>query len=164
MINDTTQEFDALSWSIHIETSLPELRVEGSLNCFQHPEATVVGIEASPPVIYPDSDDHEHLLTYNYEVSEDYLEQTGFNGNAICLKSPSDGSYHVYGSSSHSFSCKELIDVIVDFEQKERPKTNWLGGMDVHHVWFEGLCRVSNSCAFFISWGSWSVWKQVNGH
>uniref|UniRef100_A0A914QB78 Uncharacterized protein n=1 Tax=Panagrolaimus davidi TaxID=227884 RepID=A0A914QB78_9BILA len=53
----------------------------------------------------------------------------------------------------HPLTAKELADLICDFEKEARDKFTWLGGVDVHHVFFEGLDQVGPK-KYEISWGS----------
>ena len=52
------------------------------------------------------------------------------------------------------FTVKELFDHIVEFENKSRPLTDWFGGLDAHHIFFEGLDWSEKDKAFMIIWGS----------
>uniref|UniRef100_A0A914Q449 Uncharacterized protein n=1 Tax=Panagrolaimus davidi TaxID=227884 RepID=A0A914Q449_9BILA len=53
----------------------------------------------------------------------------------------------------HPLTAKELADLICDFEKEARVKFNWLGGVDVHHVFFEGLQQLGPK-KYRIYWGS----------
>jgi hypothetical protein len=50
------------------------------------------------------------------------------------------------------FSILDLMDNILELEREARPTTEWFGGVDVHHVYFEGLCESYG--VFNVSWGS----------
>ena len=52
------------------------------------------------------------------------------------------------------FTVAEVVALIVEFERIDRPKSQWFGGVDCHHVFFEGLRPNSDGDAFRISWGS----------
>ena len=56
--------------------------------------------------------------------------------------------------SEGGFTVKKLIDCKVEFEKEDRPKTNFLGGIDCSHVFFEGLNFSERHDAYSISWGS----------
>ena len=51
------------------------------------------------------------------------------------------------------FTFQELLDNILTFEKEDRPKTQWFGGIDCHHVYFEGLHLQKNG-SYYLSWGS----------
>ena len=50
------------------------------------------------------------------------------------------------------FTLAEVVQNIIDFETARRPLTVWFGGVDKHHVFFEGLKEDGE--AYSISWGS----------
>ena len=59
-----------------------------------------------------------------------------------------------YRNTLGFFTVVEVVAIIVEFERIDRPKSQWFGGIDCHHVSFEGLRLNSNSDgdAFCISW------------
>ena len=48
---------------------------------------------------------------------------------------------------------QEMVDMVVEFEKVDRPKTSWFGGIDAHHVYFEGLCKQKDG-SYSVCWGS----------
>jgi hypothetical protein len=48
----------------------------------------------------------------------------------------------------------ELLDIILEFEKEFRPDSYWFGGIDAHHVYFEGLNSTGTKYEYKISWGS----------
>lgn len=52
------------------------------------------------------------------------------------------------------WTVKALLDCIVQTETAQRKKSEWLGGIDAHHVFFEGLVWDDEAEAYEISWGS----------
>ena len=56
--------------------------------------------------------------------------------------------------ASHSlFRVSDVIKAIELTELETRSKTDWLGGVDLHHICFEGITRVSKN-TYKIQWGS----------
>ena len=51
------------------------------------------------------------------------------------------------------FSCKELMDIIIKFDLEDRPKSLWFGGIDAHHIYFDGL-QMNVDGSYRIQWGS----------
>ena len=79
------------------------------------------------------------------EVSEIFLiGETTLNtkGTEVCHK-----------SKNNRFTVKDLIKAVLVTEKKTRKDTDWFGGIDVHHVYFEGLVKVRKNI-FHICWGS----------
>ena len=56
------------------------------------------------------------------------------------------------------FTCQEIINNIIKFEKIDRSKSKWFGGIDCHHVFFEGIRLVNPDVGqekkYRISWGS----------
>ena len=50
------------------------------------------------------------------------------------------------------FTVQEVLDAIGAFETAARPQTSWLGGINTHHVYFEGLMGKDDH--YMIWWGS----------
>jgi len=58
-----------------------------------------------------------------------------------------------FRSESGAFTVKELMECIVEFEKEDRPKTLWGGGVDCHHIFYDGL-RHTEGKGYQILWGS----------
>ena len=52
------------------------------------------------------------------------------------------------------FSCWDVINNIVEFEMLDRPNSMWCGGLDTHHIYYEGLCFHKESGTVGTCWGS----------
>ena len=50
------------------------------------------------------------------------------------------------------FTVRELVDNIVEFEKEDRLASDWFGGVDTHHRFFEGIYKDKD--AYRICWGS----------
>jgi hypothetical protein len=52
------------------------------------------------------------------------------------------------------FSCWDVIQNIKKFEKLDRPKSKWFGGVDCHHIFYEGIYFNNDKKTLGISWGS----------
>ena len=60
-------------------------------------------------------------------------------------------------AAAAGFTVRALFEAIAKFEAVSRPQTEWFGGVDTHHVFFEGLyeqLEVGALHRYGISWGS----------
>lgn len=58
-------------------------------------------------------------------------------------------------TNKKGFTLKELMNHILTVERLSRPKTDWFGGIDAHHIYFEGLYPVTDhQCTYEVHWGS----------
>ncbi|KAG4065966.1 hypothetical protein HA402_006684 [Bradysia odoriphaga] len=58
-----------------------------------------------------------------------------------------------YQFPTNRVTIKRFVEAIVDFEKQNRPKSDWFGGIDCHHVFYEGLIATEDG-AYIIFWGS----------
>jgi hypothetical protein len=52
-----------------------------------------------------------------------------------------------------TFTVRDLAAAIAETETQTRGETKWFGGIDVHHIYFEGL-TLDKDGVWFIVWGS----------
>ena len=96
------------------------------------------------------------------ELSADEKAQPGFIGKILTLESIwkndeghiVDTTRCVYEKSKGFFTVAEVVASVEAYERIDRPKTKWFGGVDCHHVFFEGLFPNANKDAYGIFWGS----------
>ena len=67
------------------------------------------------------------------------LNSIAFKSEAIVIGSESGESVTHSAKNGKHFTAKELISAIEQTELKTRGNTDWFGGVDVHHIFFEGL-------------------------
>ena len=77
-----------------------------------------------------------------------------FRGPSIRLRSRGDEEVvtHDAPNGSH-FTVRELLRAVEETERRARPRSQWFGGIDVHHVCFEGL-YLWDAGVWTILWGS----------
>lgn len=124
-------------------------------------------IDLTDPNIHPES--LTRLLDITYHISEirkinedefifvdfddNKLNTTGYFDNKLKLLSSITGFEKKYKSNNGIyFTFGELLDIIIDFEKNDRPKSNWYGNMDCAHRYFEGFNQIEDG--FEIMWGS----------
>ena len=85
-------------------------------------------------------------------------------GNEITFaktwKSSDDGTIlgtnkKTYTNQKDYFTVAELVDCIIDFEKIDRSSIkSWFGGVDCHHVFFEGVFHNEEKNTYSCWWGS----------
>ena len=93
-----------------------------------------------------------------HEVTEEQLAANVFNSPEINLVwSPGPGCdylvVHRDAPNGTHFTLQDIIDTIVGAETLFRPHSDWFGGIDTSHTFFEGFSRLGDH-TFSISWGS----------
>ncbi len=77
-----------------------------------------------------------------------------FDTITLIFNSQSVNYEHAYNSNStDGFTVRRLFDIVLDFENQTRPLTCFLGGIDVHHIYFEGLRKMEDG-KYRVMWGS----------
>ena len=147
-----------LNFTLQIKTTKTAPQCGMLLNRFELPGSQITSITASNPTIY-DSATNDMIDQTSRELS-----QPGFIGEVLVLENKyvDKNGKAVAKTRKLStrkrgyFTAKEVVDAVVAFEKIDRPKSCWFGGIDCHHVFFEGI-RPSGrgeKKAFGIAWGS----------
>jgi len=80
------------------------------------------------------------------------LEQIAYNESTITLSGAAMEPVKHKAPNGEFFTVKDLLKAVELTELKTRHKTEWFGGINVHHVYFEGIgCEDG---AWLIYWGS----------
>lgn len=145
--------FNGLSIVIHIDLSEPAQRVSPRLENRAAPKhATITDISASIEVFERSSDNEDITLR---PITESELQQVVFDTPTIRLQSDCADEVTPIehkAPNGKSFTVTDLVDAIVATEREHRAQSEWLGGVDVHHVFFEGI-HLENG-VWHIHWGS----------
>lgn len=139
-----SSKFNEVQWVLDLKVT--ETKQYGNLlNRFAPPEAKLVSISYTTPEWYKD---HDFIA-----LTETELREIAFSGPLITFKSAMTKSFNA--PNNKSFTVKELIEAIVSFEKEDRlcSKSEWFGGIDVHHVFFEGLGKYKDGM-YEVNWGS----------
>ena len=115
-------------------------------NNFVDPKSTIKNIELSDIEVFDVDDD-----TFRYATDEE-LNEIVYPFNEITISTHNFNKTFT-SKSEDGFTTKELFYNIIEHEKESRPLTDWFGGIDAHHIFFEGLDkRLDGSYSVF--WGS----------
>ncbi|ORY50487.1 hypothetical protein BCR33DRAFT_762794 [Rhizoclosmatium globosum] len=143
---------NSLSFTIHIKietyTQLP------LLNQFVAP-----GIQPTEISI-----DRGRVGWWNSEISDmEYLTEEQWNRPALHRKEfvlknaldedHNDESKTFTAPNGNFFTVRDMVDIVEAFEREFRVKSDWFGGVDAHHIFYEGFFQYEDG-SFGISWGS----------
>jgi hypothetical protein len=147
--------FNNLSGTTHIETSEEAQQIGNLLNLKSSPTATLLSVTWEPTVYQPDNDDDPFR---DLTVSERDL--VVFDSPAITLGCSisdycGDGETTEHQApNGKNFTVRDMVKAVCENQQQTRGQTDWFGGIDVHHIYFEGLNQSEGSDVWTISWGS----------
>jgi hypothetical protein len=94
-----------------------------------------------------------------FKLSHNELTEPGFVGNDLTLVSMRTtrravtDTRRTYKTRKGFFTVAEVVKIIEKFERIDRPKSEWFGGIDCHHIFFEGIHQEAGN-SFYVRWGS----------
>ena len=125
------------------------------MNRFEQENARIVNISRTE-LYKHDADLNEHI-----SLTIEECNAPGFIGDQIKFFNIwYDRRGHIVDCTNETFyndkgyfTVQEMADIILDFEKMDRPKTRWFGGIDAHHIFFEGIEKNTDG-SYRICWGS----------
>jgi len=115
------------------------------MNDFAKPGAQIVSITWDS-CHYTWDEDNECIEN----VSEEELDRIVYDGQQMTFET---GRYQKTYTNPNGFTLRHVMDLVLDFERESRSRTQWFGGVDVHHIFFEGITQ-NDRGNFEIGWGS----------
>lgn len=136
-------------FTLSIDLDIPPAQTsEFLLNLQADPTATLLDIKAC------------HIAHWNDELQEhiDYSEEqlntlVVYDKKTIEFMDELSDARKSYDFPTNRVTVRQLVDAIVDFEKISRPKYKWSGGIDCHHIFYEGIYLTEDG-AYSIHWGS----------
>jgi hypothetical protein len=144
---DALAFFNRLSGRLAIELTEPAARAAPHmLNLQAAPTARVQSVRFK--VTRYDGDDF-------HDLTEAELSRVVLRAPSVSMCSGEAESVNVEHAapSGGAFTVRDLIACVEETERQGRDQSVWLGGVDVHHVYFEGI-TLETSGVWWISWGS----------
>ena len=107
--------------------------------------ATITAVRFEPNVYEATSGDFR-------ELTAEELASVAFPDREIVLRGCGSATRHDAPNGTH-FTVRDLIAAIEESERRTRGESAWFGGVDVHHVFFEGL-SLADDGVWNVDWGS----------
>ncbi|CAG1770864.1 hypothetical protein BAC2_01332 [uncultured bacterium] len=147
IVNEDALEFiNDLSGTLVIELTEPAQPIGGLLNLAAPDRARIASLHLETEVYDPDTEESRPL-------TEAELAQPVFRGPEIRLRGESGLVVSHHAPDGQQFTVRTLLAAVEATERQSRGATEWLGGVDVHHIYFEGL-EPCDDGSWEISWGS----------
>jgi hypothetical protein len=146
--------FNKLSFTLEVEVS-EEAPRPGMYNAYAAPGATMMGIGISDPYIYSRDDADEEQEGELGDITSDDLASIALMKPSITFyddQTNYEATFQAPAGQGY-FTVSDLLNTLVAWEQQNRPRTEWFGGMDIHHVFFEGI-EPNAQGKFYVAWGS----------
>ena len=157
--NPTTGVQDILNnlhFCLNITTTKTMPQQGNLLNRFEAPDSRILDITADQPA-FIDEDLQEFV-----QLTSDQLKLPAFIGSEAtfynCHVNDSNikiaETWHTFTNQRGHFTVEEMVENILVFEKLDRPKSCWFGGVDAHHIFYEGVHCNSDGKTYSVHWGS----------
>ena len=152
-----TKEMNKLCFTLDIETTNTAPQHGMLLNRFENPDSRIKSIKVGEVTYYNETTGD--LVPY---TKAELKTMPGYTADTMTFKSvwhdmdtnEITGTTIKTFTQEGGFSCWDVIKCIKKFEKSDRPKTKWFGGIDCHHVFYEGIHFNNDNKTLGISWGS----------
>jgi len=138
--------FNSLSGHLEIELSEPSEAIGGLENQAARGGSRIVSLRLKALVYDDTSEDFREVTTEEYAAiayAQPQIQLRGQSGEPVTHRAP-NGQF---------FTVRDLLDAVSETERQTRANTDWFDGVDIHHVWFEGIWPGDDD-VWEISWGS----------
>ncbi|HEU4533418.1 MAG TPA: hypothetical protein VFS00_04845 [Polyangiaceae bacterium] len=137
--------FKGLGGRLHVELTEPTVPIAPALlNQRALPEAQVKSLRLESYVFengaFRPPTDEEYARV---ALREPEMQLRGAAGEPVTHRAP-NGEY---------FTVRDVLRAVEETERATRARSDWSGGVDVHHVYFEGVHRQADG-TWAIYWGS----------
>lgn len=88
------------------------------------------------------------------ELTDEERNMVVLTVSAIRLKSEGGVIVEHKAPNGKHFTVQDILDCVVETERQTREKSDWFGGPDLHHVFFEGIHKDEHKDFYRVWWGS----------
>ena len=138
--------FNSLSGSLSIELSVAPETIGNTANLQATPDAKIESLRWEVQIFNRDTREFR-------TITSEELQSVAFRESEITLKGMEGSTVTHRASNGEYFTVKELIKAVEATEQQTRGNSEWFDGVDVHHIYFEGIHPCDNG-VWEIYWGS----------
>jgi hypothetical protein len=131
---------DGWSGTLCIEFNQKAARKKMSANLYNEmvdPKATIKSVSLDLQIYEPENDEEPFR-----EATQEEWDEVVFEQPSIRIIGLADEAIEHQAANGKNFSARELIRAIEETERQTRGQTEWFGGIDCHHIFFEGLSFV----------------------
>lgn len=146
-----TEYAKALHFRVCVRTTLNRIPTSLVCNRIEDPESCILTITPTEPMIW----NGRSLTPADGTVIAYYGSTLTLHSEWMDLS-----TRHVVATTTRTFhsplphfTVDDVVRCVVEFDQEARPKTKWLGGIDCHHVFFDGFHETSEGY-YAPLWGS----------
>ncbi len=138
--------FNSLSGVLKIELTEPPVKIGDLENERAKPGAKVKTLRFKVSI-------YQEKIEKFRDLTEEEYNSIAYNDSMIVLRS-GHKPIEYKASNGKFFTVRDLINAVEMTERKSRGKSSWMGGVNIHHVFFEGLSFDERDGSWWINWGS----------
>jgi len=148
-----TRIVNRLCFTLHIETTNTSPQKGYLANRFEEPDSEIISIGNGDISCLDDIPEDKNLYDmisyFGNEITFQEIWRTRKDNKIL------SNNKKTYTNKKGYFTVEELVDCIVDFEKIDRSShKSWFGGVDCHHIFFEGVYYNKERNTYSASWGS----------
>jgi len=141
--------FDGLGGTIEIETSEKPERIGTLLNLKSTPTSKLLSVKWEPHIYIEDgvrklTKEEWKLIVFDCPTIKLSCATSNYCGDGETTEHQAPNKQY--------FTIRDMVQAICDNQKQTRGSTDWFGGIDVHHIFFEGIEMTED--IGIISWGS----------
>lgn len=139
---------EAVSARLYISLTEPEVLVAPHTtlkNKKATPSAQITSLELKSKVYVREEGDSR-------PITEEELGAVAFENAGIEIKSLGHVVKHD-APNGEAFTVRDLLQAVEDTERQVRGVSEWFGGVDCHHIYYEGL-HLQEDGTYSVFWGS----------
>ncbi len=96
---------------------------------------------------------HTRSYSFSRPLTDDEWNRVAFRESTIRFKGAGERVVEHRAPNDRWFTTRELAKAIEETERQTRGYSDWFGGIDVHHVFFQGI-ELGDDGVWSTSWGS----------
>ena len=125
--------FNTINGDLEIELSIPPRQIGNLMNMEADADAEIVSVKLKPHLYDEATDDIRDL-------TPEELDRVAYRGSQIKLRNPDAERVITHQApNGRYFTVRELLAAVEETERQVRGDTEWFDGVDIQHVYFEGI-------------------------
>lgn len=138
--------FNELTGELEIELTEPTEPIGNLANVRATPDAKITSLRLVAQVYNRNTGEFR-------ELTPEELESVAFRAPQISLRGEGGQAVTHQSPNGKLFTVQELLKAVEETERQSRGNSEWFDGVDVHHIFFEGI-HLGEDGVWEIYWGS----------
>lgn len=138
--------FNGLAGKLQIELTVPPEKIGNLDNVRATPAARIKSLKLVAEVFNRDTKTFRDLTSAE-------LQSVAFRASQINLRGEGGDAASHRAPNGEFFTVQDMLNAVAETERQTRDNSEWFDGVDVHHVFFEGIHQGADG-VWEIYWGS----------